>query len=66
MSNRMHAHSTKADVRERLLALLYAHGVGGDAVKSRALNRAADAISDALDEAFRAGELHHDQGMRIS
>ena len=49
MPNRMHAHSTKADVRERLLALLYAHGVGGDAVKSRALNRSADAISDALD-----------------
>ena len=62
MTNRMHAHSTKADVRERLLALLYAHGVGGDAVKSRALNRSADAISDALDEAFRAGELHQTQG----
>ena len=62
MPNRMHAHSTKADVRERLLALLDAHGIGGDAVKSRALNRSADAISDALDEAFRAGELHQTQG----
>lgn len=50
--------ATPADIRERLLALLAAHGIPNDAVHQRTLNRATDAITSALYEAFIAGENH--------
>lgn len=58
----VNGNSTKTDVRERLIALLLAHGLEQDAINQRALNRATDTMHHAFGEAFEMGVT---EGFRV-